>query len=225
MRGRWLTPAALPSSVIQCVIEFPDGEEIRALVRGALYLLSVEENYEEFGAVTPQEIADAMRQTLFLFNLDDCMLIPVGTILMTAAQIEPEGWKICNGSALFRADFPDLFALIGTTYGPGDGSITFNIPDLRGRVPAGHAPGDADFDVLGETGGAKTHTLIVGEMPSHKHNTKTAFQVVVGGAPGDSVPAGSGGVVQDANQMSTAGGGAAHNNLAPYLVLNYIIKF
>jgi microcystin-dependent protein len=82
----------------------------------------------------------------------------------------PGGWLNCDGSAIDRTIYVDLFAAIGTTFGAGDGSTTFNIPNLRGRNVIGLNPSETDFDVLGETGGAKRHTLTINEMPAHTHD-------------------------------------------------------
>lgn len=146
---------------------------------------------------------------------------PTGTITMFAGSTAPSGYLICDGSAISRDDYADLFTVIGTTYGTGDGSTTFNIPDFKGRVPVGFNTSDTAFDTLGETGGEKTHTLTVQEMPSHRHATRFG-----GTAPGD----GSGYQYSNTDGTSTQivqaeGGGQAHNNLQPYIVVNYIIKY
>lgn len=93
----------------------------------------------------------------------------VGTVKMYAGSSAPTGWMVCDGTAVSRATYADLFAVIGETYGNGDGSTTFNLPNLKGRVPVGHDSGQTEFDALGETGGEKEHQLTVGEMPSHTH--------------------------------------------------------
>ncbi len=94
---------------------------------------------------------------------------PVGAILPFAGSAAPTNWIICDGSAVSRTTFADLFAVCGTTYGAGDGSTTFNVPDLRTRVPAGFKTGDANFGTRGGTGGAATHAITTAEMPSHTH--------------------------------------------------------
>ncbi|QWY81839.1 minor tail protein [Microbacterium phage Honk] len=161
---------------------------------------------------------------------------PSGSIMQFAGQTAPSGWAICDGRALSRTTEARLFAVIGTLYGAGDGSTTFNVPNLKGRVPVGRDAADGSFDVLGETGGAKTHTLTEAEMPSHQHDfsgqTITWGQGNIGFSTQPQAyagaPSGNGlGTYQDydnwADTMHT-GGGQAHNNLQPYIVLNYIIK-
>ena len=81
----------------------------------------------------------------------------------------PSGWFVCDGSAISRTTYSDLFAVIGTIYGVGDGSTTFNVPNLKGRAIVGRDASQTEFDVLGETGGEKTHVLTESEMPSHRH--------------------------------------------------------
>lgn len=84
------------------------------------------------------------------------------------------GWALeLNGQAVSRSSYAALFDLWGTTFGNGDGSTTFNVPDRRGRVPVGQNTGDSDFDTVGETGGAKTHTLTEAQLPSHAHSDGT----------------------------------------------------
>lgn len=140
------------------------------------------------------------------------------TIEWTAEAAAPSGALLCDGSAISRTTYRRLFRLIGTTYGVGDGSTTFNVPSLKGRVPVGRDAAQTEFDALGETGGAKTHTLTQGEMPVHAHGIGGSPST--GGANGITNMANNLGVIQ---QTENSGSGGAHNNLQPYLVLNPII--
>jgi microcystin-dependent protein len=97
------------------------------------------------------------------------LLTPIGGVIPFAGVSAPVGYLLCNGSAVSRAEYDELYQIIGETYGAGDGSTTFNVPDLKGKVVFCKNASDADFDTLGETGGEKTHTLTVAEMPSHNH--------------------------------------------------------
>lgn len=220
----------------------------------------------------------------------------------------PAGWLLCDGSAVSRATYAALSALFeaeGFKYGNGNGTTTFNVPNMKGRAPVGLDSGQTEFDTLGETGGAKTHQLTSSEMPSHTHtqnshnhtqdahthtqnshnhtqdahthtqnshnHTQDAHSHTVTGV-GSSASGGTANLTgandassttataanatatnqaatavnqnatatnqaatatnQNAtatNQAATAtnqntGGDAAHNNLQPYLVVNYIIK-
>lgn len=212
---------------------------------------------------------------------------PIASVLMTAASTAPSGYLLCDGTAVSRTTYAALFAIIGTTYGTGDGSTTFNVPNLKGRVPVGRDAGQTEFDTLAETGGTKTHTLTSAEMPSHTHvqnahthvqdahthvqashshkasaSDATEFLVIdaggnlaINGTQRVFSAAGTGGYFAYAtspwsvgenaatashtatnnnttavNQSATAvnqntGGGGAHNNLQPYIVMNYIIKY
>ena len=140
----------------------------------------------------------------------------------------PGGYLLCDGTAISRTIYGDLFTAISTAYGVGDGSTTFNIPNLVGKVPVGFDSSQTEFDVLGETGGAKTHTLSVAEMPGHTHNGSSR----AGGGSGNfaySLNADRGGSI-DATATGesvggSTGGGTAHNVLDPYITLTYIIKY
>ena len=95
-------------------------------------------------------------------------VFPAGAMLHYAGSAAPSGWLICDGSAVSRATYPQLFANIGTTFGAGDGSTTFNLPDTRGKIPVGkHTSGT--FVTLGASGGEENHVLVTAEMPSHTH--------------------------------------------------------
>ena len=88
-----------------------------------------------------------------------------GTIYMYAGSVAPSGFLMCDGSVVSRTDYADLFAAIGTTYGSGDGSTTFGLPDLSGRIPIGVSSTHA----LASTGGEENHTLLSNELPEHLH--------------------------------------------------------
>jgi microcystin-dependent protein len=140
----------------------------------------------------------------------------------------PRGWAQCNGQLLPINQNQALFSLLGTTFG-GDGRTTFALPDLRGRTPIGVGSGHA----LGERGGEPAHTLVSTEMPAHGHilsGTSTPGNTVV---PGGNLLAASANQLYHApdgsptglSQASVAsvGGNQAHENMQPYLTLNYCI--
>ena len=172
-----------------------------------------------------QNIEDGI-EYLFKHGVGGGDTLPIGIILPFSDNTIPEGYLLCDGSAISRTTYADLFSVIGTTYGEGDGTTTFNLPNLKGRVPIGKDEADTDFDVLGETGGEKTHTLTVNEMPSHIHSMNS---VINGTNVQDSTP-----VRMQTDKYSwggtssywtdNAGENQPHNNLQPYHVVNYIIK-
>lgn len=175
------------------------------------------------------------------------VLMPTGSIMSFAGASAPTGYLLCDGAAIARqAGGSDtaLFTLLGITYGPGDGSSTYNIPDLRGRVIAGQddmggasanrltgLTGGVDGDVLGGSGGAETHTLATSELPAHDHDVDTAVKSNNTNGVAGNYPTGtnlsSPSAVQlgaNTNSIKNTGGGGAHNNVQPTFILNYIIK-
>jgi microcystin-dependent protein len=113
--------------------------------------------------------------------------VPAGTIMPYAGSSAPTGWALCDGSAISRSTYSTLYSIVSTTYGSGDGSSTFNIPDLRGRTVFGKdnmggstasrltSSGGITGTTLGATGGIQTKSLATGEMPSHSHTYKDAY--------------------------------------------------
>jgi microcystin-dependent protein len=173
-------------------------------------------------------------------------IVPVGTVLMWPEDEEPPGYFFCRGEEKSRATYAELFAKIGTRYGVGDNSSTFNLPNYQGRVFVGLDTGQTEFDTLGETGGAKTHTLTEAELAVHDHpdtlaapqhthgpgsgsffiNSGTTATFAAGSlGRGTSTATGGASATALTGAVGNAGSGAAHNNLQPYVVGNYIIKY
>lgn len=97
-------------------------------------------------------------------------IIPTGIVLLYPGTSSPSAqWLVCDGSAVSRATYSALFSLIGTKYGTGNGSTTFNLPNFKGRVPVGVNATDTNFAALGQTGGESTHALTTAELAVHNH--------------------------------------------------------
>lgn len=161
--------------------------------------------------------------------------VPIGSIVPFASDTIPNGWLLCDGSAVSRTTYSELFAIIGTAHGIGDGSTTFNVPNIKGKVVVGKQQTmtpSGNFTNLGETGGEEDHTLTVDEMPSHGHDVAIAVNNTVPGgaryyfnsAGTTSAPISDTAAWSNSLTAKATGGGQAHNNLQPYIVENYIIK-
>ena len=149
--------------------------------------------------------------------------LPVGAIMPFGSDTIPDNWLLCDGSAVSRTTYQQLFNTIGTTYGTGDGFTTFNLPNLKGKVPVGKDTSDTDFDTLGNTGGEKEHTLTINEMPNHSHMLQLRSYESASGT-GQWHATYNGNESQSNVGSWETGGSQAHNNLQPYIVQNYIIK-
>ena len=158
----------------------------------------------------------------------------ISQITITAFNFAPRGYALCDGQLLPINQNQTLYALIGTRYG-GDGRTTFALPDLRGRVPL-QFDTDASPSPLpiGRNGGEETHQLTVSEMPSHSHSLKATANDATGAAPNsDQILATSTGselygasnnlVSMDAEAISSVGGSQSHNNMMPFLTVNFCI--
>lgn len=200
--------------------------------------------------------------------------VPVGTVTIFAGTTPKPGYLFCDGSVVLRAEYPNLFNAIGTTYNTsGETSLQFRLPSLSGKVVVGLDSSQTEFDRLGKSGGSKTHTLSVAEMPAHTHiqdahtHTQNAHShtqdahshgISIWWNPNDwengsfglgyfgswgNVMAVTGGwgfgtssaqpyiygttATNNANTATNqyTGGGQAHDNLQPYSVLKYVIKY
>ena len=157
----------------------------------------------------------------------------VGEIRLFAGNFAPAGWMFCDGSILTIADNTTLFQLIGTTYG-GDGQQTFALPDLRSRVPIhmGQGVGLSNY-VLGKNGGSETVALTVSQIPAHAHPLHANSNHGTAATPTNNVWAGSADFSQYAvgsngnmfpGAVGLAGGSQPHDNMLPYLSINFIIS-
>jgi microcystin-dependent protein len=152
----------------------------------------------------------------------------VGEIRIFAGNFAPSGWNFCDGSLLSISEFETLFNLIGTTYG-GDGVSTFALPDLRSRVPVHQGSGF----VIGQNGGEETVTLNTTQIPSHSHLPAANSNPGTQSSPSGAVWAQSTlnlyssaapNVTMAASALGSAGGSQPHDNMLPYVGLNYIIS-
>jgi microcystin-dependent protein len=157
----------------------------------------------------------------------------IGEIRMFAGTFPPLGWAFCDGTPYPISEYETLFNLIGTTYG-GDGEVTFNVPDLRGRLPMHQGTGSDGIPYqLGELGGVESVTLTVQQIPSHNHDfvVSTADGNVV--TPAGTLAARSLNVKPytnastdgtfNAGALQASGGSQPHDNTQPYLGIQFII--
>ena len=193
--------------------------------------------------------SDSVNEVTSSYAITNIDSTPSGIIKINSSNTVPGGYLLCDGRAVSRTTYADLFKVIGTTYGSGDGSTTFNVPNLQGRVAVGKNSGT--FNTLGKTGGEENHTLTISEIPAHTHGNKTLT-----GHVSNISHASSSGILNtsgifsarksneyvtysaESNQASydgfyidlthehnSVGGSGNHNNLQPYITINYIIRY
>lgn len=155
-----------------------------------------------------------------------------GDLKTSAITSAPPGWLTCDGSAVSRSTYSFLYAAIGVAYGAGDGATTFNVPDLRGRVPVGAGTGSGlTARSVGQAGGEETHLLSISEMPSHGHQLNGGAATNWSGSDFNTSYVASGtagaynlpGTTQITDTQNTGGGGS-HNNMQPFTVMSWFIK-
>lgn len=185
-------------------------------------------------SVTSAAIADSNVLEAHLASAVLLRLAPTGAVFMWPTATAPSGYLLLDGSLVSRTTYANLFALIGTTFGAGDGTTTFALPNVKGRNVIGFDSSQTEFDALGETGGAKTHTLTPAQLPEHVHGWIGSAS----GAPANTTDQpfrGNGSMdtgfrmqkelyETETHNSAAITAGQPHNNLGPYLVLNFIIK-
>lgn len=157
----------------------------------------------------------------------------IGEIRMFAGNFAPQGWATCDGQLMAIAQNDALFSLVGTTYG-GDGQTTFGLPDLRGRLPLhmGQGPGLSNYPI-GQSAGSESVTLTSPQLPAHSHTLLASGAAANNASPLGSLTAASSSssiygnaapaVTMRADAVAPAGGSQPHDNLMPFLCLNFII--
>lgn len=213
-------PNGMAAGIIQVQTVLGIGTTLKGSVTDLVARLAVEHNADG----TQKTLATSKGGTGKTYDV-----VPTGSIIIWTTTSAPTGFLLCDASAVNRTTYADLFAVIGETYGVGDGSTTFNVPDLRGRVVVmvdgaaaritAASTNGGNADTIGGVGGAETHTLVTGEMPAHTH-------VSTINTGGGAVGAGSGGPDDTAGSATgSTGGGGAHSNTQPWIALEYIIKY
>ncbi|HEY1744740.1 MAG TPA: tail fiber protein [Granulicella sp.] len=156
----------------------------------------------------------------------------VAEIRAVGFNFAPVGWAFCDGSLLSIADNNVLFVLIGTTYG-GDGVTTFAVPDLRGRTPIHQGTGGGGTYVMGQLSGVENVTLTPQTIPAHNHpiaaqgadgNVNSPTGAYFAGSTADQYAAAANGTAVTGSITGSAGSSQPHNNLQPFLCVNYIIS-
>lgn len=152
-------------------------------------------------------------------------------VRMVGFNFAPRGWAFCDGQVLPISQNQSLYSLLGTTYG-GDGRTSFALPDLRGRTPIHVGSNGGAQHELGQKSGEETHTLSANEMPQHTHALHGTNTGNGSASPADNVFANAGTdlynstdslVDMNAGAVTNVGGGQAHENMQPYLALNFCI--
>lgn len=162
--------------------------------------------------------------------------LPIGIGTDYWGTTAPTGWLFPYGQAVSRTTYSALFGVLSTTYGAGDGSTTFNLPDKRDRASFGkgdmggtaanritNQSGGWEGDTLGASGGAQTHTLTTGEIPSLTGTLQIYISDTTSNPTGSVVGVGQPSKPYSSTNVTFTGGGGAHNNLPPGIVCNYII--
>lgn len=165
------------------------------------------------------------------------VVIPTGCVIAYGSNTVPPGFLACDGSEISRAEYSALFLAIGETYGAGDSANTFNLPDFRGRAPLGAGQGTTLTNrVLGTSLGSETHALQTSEIPSHTHSVTDPGHFHNWPAMGSGLGNGqTQSLASSADEQTAysstglslvnAGSGTAHNNMQPFNVAAYIIKY
>lgn len=235
----WLTGDAIPEDFFCRVIRVPNDPTFIQAVNGALLDLAYVENWEQHGTLTPEQVAEKFDEIYIEYTQSSCDVTPIGALMMFAADSQPEKWLICDGAAVSRSTYADLFAVIGTNYGAGNGTTTFNIPDFRDLSPMG-----SGGNFVGQPGaafGEYEHTLTVFEMPTHNHAVSDPGHVhpplspsttFLGNKPSgtNTAPAstflGTAATTGSATTgigVDNTGGGLPHNNIHPVMGTNFLI--
>jgi microcystin-dependent protein len=186
----------------------------KSALLGALYEMTTPSNWIEMGDVAVSFAVEESAKMIANFQFMNFNPFPIGMIFPFASATTPPGYLSCDGASYETASYPELFAAIGYVFGGTDDN--FNVPDLVDNVAIGTT---GDF-AIADTGGEREHTLVTDEIPSHSHTIPRTFTdlVVAPGEVTSVIP-----IPFFTDDTGLTGGDGAHNNMQPYLALNYII--
>lgn len=203
----WLTPDTGQFSESQDCRNLRLPGSLWSYVSGALLELTKAENWEQFGTATPDESSSFFLEFFSEYLMTNCN---VGEIRPFVFSLLPPGWLALDGTAIDEDDYPALAARVPSSWLSG-GNI--NLPDMTGRGLVGEGSGYS----LGDAGGEEEHTLTTAEIPAHTHSYEVSVLTadIVGELPSPALDA-----LAPATTGSTGGGGA-HNNMPPYLVITW----
>ena len=167
---------------------------------------------------------EIMSRLLYIYD----KMIPVGMVMLYADEYLPASAPFlwCNGAAVSRTTYANLFNVIGTTYGSGDGSTTFNVPDTRGRTIINQGTGSGLTErTIGHKGGAERHVLTLDQLPPHGHGLARGSGSGSLKDPAMSSAAYASLIDDTGYDSQSVGSGAAHNNMSPFVVMSHVIRY
>ena len=167
---------------------------------------------------------EIMSRLLYIYD----KMIPVGMVMLYADEYLPASAPFlwCNGAAVSRTTYANLFNVIGTTYGSGDGSTTFNVPDTRGRTIINQGTGSGLTErTIGQQGGSERHVLTLDQLPPHGHGLARGSGSGSLKDPAMSSAAFASLIDDTGYDSQSVGSGAAHNNMSPFVVMSHVIRY
>lgn len=196
------------------LLPVPDVDWFKSALFGALFEMTIPSNWIELGDVAVSFAVEESAQMIANYKFMNFNPFPVGMMLPFGGSTAPDGYLMCDGDSYTTDDYPELFAVIGHTFG-GTGD-DFNVPNMLNRTVVGS--GD-DF-TRGGTGGEQTHTLLESEMPAHSHSIPFTAEVPTqeGVGVNRNVP-----IPILTENTGISGGGGSHNNMQPYIAAPFII--
>ncbi len=219
-------PGALSGNIAMRLIEID--EAFLYLVTGALDWLLDHEPLEQTGALTVEQARGYLSDMFYIYLEEEVNLVPVGASMLWHTDDIPDGWLACDGQAVSRADYPKLFDLWGVTFGAGDGSTTFNLPDFQYRIPMGAGIGIDPPNTLGvgEDAGAQKQTINISNLPAHSHLQN------VSGSPAYNSTGGTGrvgyGTLTTSSltrvQTENTGGGTGLPSIPPVQGVHFLVR-